>query len=214
MDDSEKRGPVQAHGAMPTRPGRRWDVSNGPNRSEASAGTYLPKTTPHDRKNVTIITPMLRRKHASQENLLLARTTTPRLKETTRLTESEIDTLIYAGLQTFLLINQSATLPIVETTSQVSTPSTAQAPAEGTTTEGITTQEPKPVKRVLNLQAVHLILGQPESVFRKQCSDDTTSMVGHQELRILQYNVQKSRDVVFARLFQDQWIRESDVPAI
>ena len=39
-------------------------------------------------------------------------------------------------------------------------------------------------------------------------------MVGHQELRILQYNVWKSRDVVLASLFQDRWIREYDVLAI
>ena len=39
-------------------------------------------------------------------------------------------------------------------------------------------------------------------------------MVGHQELRILQYNVQKSRDVVLASLFQDPRILEYDVLAI
>ena len=33
-------------------------------------------------------------------------------------------------------------------------------------------------------------------------------MVERQELRILQYNVQKSRDVVMASLFQDRWITE------
>ena len=39
-------------------------------------------------------------------------------------------------------------------------------------------------------------------------------MVEHQELRILQYNVQKSRDVVLASLFQDRWITEYDILAI
>jgi hypothetical protein len=39
-------------------------------------------------------------------------------------------------------------------------------------------------------------------------------MVGHQELRILQYNVQKSRDVVLASLFQDPRTLEYDVLAI
>jgi ribonuclease HI len=39
-------------------------------------------------------------------------------------------------------------------------------------------------------------------------------MVGHQELRILQYNVQKSRDVVLANLFQDPRVLEYDVLAI
>ena len=39
-------------------------------------------------------------------------------------------------------------------------------------------------------------------------------MTEQQELRILQYNVQKSRDVVLASLFQDQWITEYDVLAI
>lgn len=33
------------------------------------------------------------------------------------------------------------------------------------------------------------------------------------ELRILQYNIQKSRDVVLASLFQDQWIATYDVLA-
>ena len=39
-------------------------------------------------------------------------------------------------------------------------------------------------------------------------------MVGHQELRILQYNVQKSRDVVLANLFQDPRVLKYDVLAI
>lgn len=39
-------------------------------------------------------------------------------------------------------------------------------------------------------------------------------MVGHQELRILQYNVQKSRDVVLASLFQNPQVLEYDVLAI
>jgi len=39
-------------------------------------------------------------------------------------------------------------------------------------------------------------------------------MVEHQELRILQYNVQKSRDVVLANLFQDPRILKYDVLAI
>ncbi len=39
-------------------------------------------------------------------------------------------------------------------------------------------------------------------------------MLGHQELRILQYNVQKSRDVVLASLFQDPRILEYDILAI
>jgi hypothetical protein len=39
-------------------------------------------------------------------------------------------------------------------------------------------------------------------------------MLGHQELRILQYNVQKSRDVVLTSLFQDPRILEYDVLAI
>jgi exonuclease III len=39
-------------------------------------------------------------------------------------------------------------------------------------------------------------------------------MTEQQELRILQYNVQKSRDVVLASLFQDRWITEYDILAI
>ena len=39
-------------------------------------------------------------------------------------------------------------------------------------------------------------------------------MVGHQELRILQYNVQKSRDVVLASLFQNSKTLEYDILAI
>jgi len=39
-------------------------------------------------------------------------------------------------------------------------------------------------------------------------------MTGHQELRILQYNVQKSRDVVMASLFQDSKILDYDILAI
>jgi hypothetical protein len=39
-------------------------------------------------------------------------------------------------------------------------------------------------------------------------------MLGHQELRILQYNVQKSRDVVLAGLFQNPRVLEYDVLAI
>jgi hypothetical protein len=39
-------------------------------------------------------------------------------------------------------------------------------------------------------------------------------MVEHRELRILQYNVQKSRDVVLASLFQDSRILEYDILAI
>jgi hypothetical protein len=39
-------------------------------------------------------------------------------------------------------------------------------------------------------------------------------MLGHQELRILQYNVQKSRDVVLASLFQDARVLEYDILAI
>jgi hypothetical protein len=39
-------------------------------------------------------------------------------------------------------------------------------------------------------------------------------MTDHQSLRILQYNVQKSKDVVLASLFQDRWISEYDVIAI
>jgi len=39
-------------------------------------------------------------------------------------------------------------------------------------------------------------------------------MTRHQSLNILQYNVQKSRDVVLASLFQDQWISEFEVLAI
>ncbi|KFY28958.1 hypothetical protein V491_00241 [Pseudogymnoascus sp. VKM F-3775] len=46
------------------------------------------------------------------------------------------------------------------------------------------------------------------------CQWTTTPMVGHQELRILQYNVQKSRDVVLASLFQDPRILEYNVLAI
>ena len=41
-----------------------------------------------------------------------------------------------------------------------------------------------------------------------------TSILGHQELRILQYNVQKSRDVVLASLFQDPRVLEYDVLTI
>ena len=39
-------------------------------------------------------------------------------------------------------------------------------------------------------------------------------MTGHQELRILQYNVQKSRDIVMASLFQDDKTLEYDILAI
>ena len=39
-------------------------------------------------------------------------------------------------------------------------------------------------------------------------------MKGHQELRILQYNVHKSRDVVLASLFRDPRILEYDILAI
>jgi hypothetical protein len=39
-------------------------------------------------------------------------------------------------------------------------------------------------------------------------------MLGHQELRILQYNVQKSREVVQASLFQNPKVLEYDVLAI
>ncbi len=39
-------------------------------------------------------------------------------------------------------------------------------------------------------------------------------MTRHQSLNILQYNVQKSRDVVLASLFQDRWISEYHVLAI
>jgi len=39
-------------------------------------------------------------------------------------------------------------------------------------------------------------------------------MTRDQSLNILQYNVQKSRDVVLASLFQDRWISEYDVLAI
>lgn len=39
-------------------------------------------------------------------------------------------------------------------------------------------------------------------------------MTRHQSLRILQYNVQKSKDVVLASLFQDRWISEYDIIAI
>src|SRR5258706_15085107 len=39
-------------------------------------------------------------------------------------------------------------------------------------------------------------------------------MVGHRELRILQYNVQKSRDVVMANLFQDPRVLRYDVLAV
>ena len=39
-------------------------------------------------------------------------------------------------------------------------------------------------------------------------------MLGHQELRILQYNVQKSREVVQGSLFQKPKVLEYDVLAI
>jgi ribonuclease HI len=39
-------------------------------------------------------------------------------------------------------------------------------------------------------------------------------MLGHQELRILQYNVQKSREIVLASLFQNRRVLEYDVLAI
>ena len=54
----------------------------------------------------------------------------------------------------------------------------------------------------------------PESITYKQCQRSPTSMIGHQELRILQYNVQKSRDVVLANLFQDHRILKYDVLVI
>ncbi|CRG90417.1 putative RNA-directed DNA polymerase from transposon BS [Talaromyces islandicus] len=43
---------------------------------------------------------------------------------------------------------------------------------------------------------------------------DARSMLGHQKLQILQYNVQKSRDVVLASLFQDSRVLEYDILAI
>jgi hypothetical protein len=39
-------------------------------------------------------------------------------------------------------------------------------------------------------------------------------MMEHSEFRILQYNVQKSKDVVLASLFQDRWISQFDILAI
>ncbi len=45
-------------------------------------------------------------------------------------------------------------------------------------------------------------------------STATTEMLGHQELRILQYNVQKSRDIVLASLFRNPRVLEYDVLAI
>lgn len=39
-------------------------------------------------------------------------------------------------------------------------------------------------------------------------------MVGYQELRILQYNVRKSRDVVLASLFQKSEVLDYDILAI
>lgn len=39
-------------------------------------------------------------------------------------------------------------------------------------------------------------------------------MVEHQELRILQYNVWKSKDVVLASLFQDRWITDFDLISV
>ena len=54
----------------------------------------------------------------------------------------------------------------------------------------------------------------PESVRHKQWYRSITSMTELQELRILQYNVQKFRDVVLASLFQDRWIREYNVLGI
>lgn len=63
-------------------------------------------------------------------------------------------------------------------------------------------------------QFVHRMLEQLEPISHKQCQRSSTSMTGHQELRVLQYNVQKSRDVVLASLFQDPRILEYDILAI
>ncbi|KAJ6436485.1 hypothetical protein O9K51_10967 [Purpureocillium lavendulum] len=54
----------------------------------------------------------------------------------------------------------------------------------------------------------------PESIPHRRSLCSTTSMVGHPGLRILQYNVWKSRDVVLASLFQNQRILEYDILAI
>ncbi|KAF2801631.1 uncharacterized protein BDZ99DRAFT_553167, partial [Mytilinidion resinicola] len=43
-----------------------------------------------------------------------------------------------------------------------------------------------------------------------QCRRRTRSMLGHQELRILQYNVQKSRNIVLASLFQNPKVLKYD----
>uniref|UniRef100_A0A1L7UN13 Reverse transcriptase n=1 Tax=Fusarium mangiferae TaxID=192010 RepID=A0A1L7UN13_FUSMA len=53
-----------------------------------------------------------------------------------------------------------------------------------------------------------------ESSSHTQCHSRLTLMVEHRELRILQYNVQKSRDVVMANLFQDNRTLEYDILAI
>lgn len=54
----------------------------------------------------------------------------------------------------------------------------------------------------------------PESVPYKQYQCSPTRMVRHRELRILQYNVPKSRDIVLASLFSNPKITEYDIIAI
>ena len=57
-------------------------------------------------------------------------------------------------------------------------------------------------------------LNDAESIFDKQYEQLTTSMLEHYELCILQYNVQKSRDVVLTSLFGDPKVLEYDILAI
>ncbi|KAJ6114107.1 hypothetical protein N7512_007552 [Penicillium capsulatum] len=54
----------------------------------------------------------------------------------------------------------------------------------------------------------------PDPITYRSHRHSLALMLGHQELRILQYNVQKSRDVVLASLFQNPRILEYDVLAI
>lgn len=53
-----------------------------------------------------------------------------------------------------------------------------------------------------------------EPIPRIRSRRKSTRMLGNQELRILQYNVQKSRDIVLASLFQNPRVLEYDILAV
>lgn len=54
----------------------------------------------------------------------------------------------------------------------------------------------------------------PKSDTNKQASRNPLHMLGDRELRVLQYNVQRSRDVVLASLFRDSRVLEYDILAM